>query len=408
LYCIDRIPPGEADAQSHRGIAPGDVGALWQLLALDVRTGAQIWSATTDIFGTWLGYSEQYDVLLQSGRPSKDMVHGEPSRQIAYDGGSATVLWERGSSNGGPCLLHGDMVIAQGGNRGNARDILTGETYMTEHPITGALVPWGFWRTYGCNTAVGCENLLTFRSGAAGYYDMRNNSGTGNFGGFRAGCSSNLIPANGVLNAPDYTRTCTCGYQNQTSLAMVHMPEAEMWTHNSLSSASGPIQKVGINFAAPGDHLADNGILWLDYPSVGGPSPRIDITTMPASPRWFRHHAAQFEGEDFGWVTASGAIGLTNVTIALNNTEQAEYRVRLYFAEPEDAEVGQRVFDVAIQGRQVLNNFDIARDAGSDGSGIIREFQPIEARASLTVTLTASVGQPVICGIEVLMLSQEL
>jgi outer membrane protein assembly factor BamB len=402
LYCIDRIPPGLADALSRRGIEPGDVGAPWELLALDVRTGAEIWSTTTDVFGTWLGYSEQYDVLLQSGRKSRDMVSSEPTRQVAYDGSSGTVLWEQGSSAGGPCLLHGDMVIEQKGNGGNARDILTGATYMREHPMTGSSVPWGFSRKYGCNTAVGCKYLLTFRSGAAGYYDMRNNSGTGNFGGFKSGCTPNLIPANGVLNAPDYTRTCTCGYQNQTSLAMVHMPEAEMWTHTTLGQVNGPITKIGINFGAPGDRLADNGVLWLDYPSVGGSSPNIGVTTVPASPRLFRHHAAWFEDEGLGWVMASGAIGLTNVIVPLNNAGGAEYLVRLYFAEPENAEVGQRVFDVAIQGRQVLDNFDIAQHAGSDGSGIVREFRGINAAANLTLTFTPSVGQPVICGIEVL------
>jgi hypothetical protein len=125
---------------------------------------------------------------------------------------------------------------------------------------------------------------------------------------------------------------------------------------------------------------------------------------VPASPTWFRHHSARFENKDFGWVTASGAIGLTNIIITLNNTEQAEYRVRLYLAEPEDAEVGQHVFSVALQGRQVLRDFDIAKEAGSDGSGIIREFQPIKAEANLTVTLTPSVGRPVICGIELLAL----
>jgi outer membrane protein assembly factor BamB len=411
LYCIDRIPPGHADALSRRGIDPADVGAPWELLALDVRTGIKIWSTTTDVFGTWLGYSEQYDVLLESGRKSRDMVPGEPTRQIAYDGSSGKVLWEQGSSAGGPCLLHGDMVIEQRpGGGGRARNILTGETYMREHPMTGASVPWSFSRTYGCNTAVGCENLLTFRSGAAGYYDMLNNSGTGNFGGTKSGCTPNLIPANGVLNAPDYTRTCTCGYQNQTSLAMVHMPEAEMWTYTTLGSANGPIQKVGINFGAPGDRLADNGVLWLDYPSVGGSSPDIGVTTVPTSPRWFRHHAARFgpgsdppsAGESLGWVTASGAIGLTSVTVPLNNTIDTEYLVRLYFAEPENAEVGRRVFDVAIQGQQVLDDFDIAQHAGSDGSGIVREFRGINAARNLTLTFTPLVGQPAICGIEVL------
>jgi len=127
---------------------------------------------------------------------------------------------------------------------------------------------------------VACENLLTFRSGAAGYYDLAGHSGTGNFGGFKSGCTSNLIAADGVLNAPDYTRTCTCPYQNQTSLALVHMPEAEMWTHGLAGSEEKvppEIQRVGINFGAPGDRRADDGTLWLAFPTTGGGTPKAPI-----------------------------------------------------------------------------------------------------------------------------------
>ena len=122
------------------------------------------------------------------------------------------------------------------------------------------------------------------------------------------------IDDDGVLNAPEYTRTCSCGYQNQTSLAMVYMPEVEMWTHSTLSAPGGPIKKVGVNFGAPGDRLADNGTFWLDYPSVGGSSPNISVSISP-SPQYFRHHGGRFEGEQMGWVTASGAIGATSATV---------------------------------------------------------------------------------------------
>ena len=84
---------------------------------------------------------------------------------------------------------------------------------------------WTWARTYGCNTPAASENLLTFRSGAAGYYDLCNDGGTGNLGGFRSGCTNNLIVAGGLLTAADYTRTCTCSYQNQASLALVPMPD---------------------------------------------------------------------------------------------------------------------------------------------------------------------------------------
>ena len=38
-------------------------------------------------------------------------------------------------------------------------------------------------------------------------------------------------------------------------------------------------QLPGINFGAPGDRKTDDGTLWLDWPSVGGPSPEISVRT---------------------------------------------------------------------------------------------------------------------------------
>jgi len=263
-------------------------------------------------------------------------------------------------------------------------------------------VPWGFDRKYGCNTFIGCENLITFRSGAAGYFDLKNSFGTGNLGGFRSSCTPNLVPANGVLNAPDYTRTCTCGYHNQTSLALVHMPEAEMWTYTSVSSSGRPISKIGVNFGAPGDRLSDSGVLWLDYPSVGGSSPNAGVTTVPSRPDYFRHHSSWFADESLAWVTASGAVGLTRVTIDTKNAQQRQYTVRLFFAEPEETEAGKRVFDVVLQGQQVLTNFDIARQTQPDAGGLVKEFNSIEATDQITLEFKPSVGRPLICGIEVI------
>ena len=163
------------------------------------------------------------------------------------------------------------------------------------------------------------EYLLTFRSGAAGFYDLATHSGTGNLGGFKSGCSSNLIVANGVLNAPDYTRTCTCGYQNQTSLALVHMPENEMWTYNVFDDSKADaarIARVGLNLGAPGDHRSEDGTLWLDYPVVGGASPTIDVE-MEGSLDWFRHHSSQVSGEGLPSVAASGVTGIRALTMWL-------------------------------------------------------------------------------------------
>ena len=134
-------------------------------------------------------------------------------------------------------------------------------------------MPWKWTRTYGCNTPAASEHLLTFRSGAAGYFDLCNDGGTGNFGGFRSSCTNNLIVAGGVLTVPEYTRTCTCNYQNQTSVALMHMPDAEMWTYFGTKEVKGSVKRLGLNLGAVGDRRAENGTLWLEYPSTGGVSP---------------------------------------------------------------------------------------------------------------------------------------
>ena len=84
---------------------------------------------------------------------------------------------------------------------------------------------WEFTKIgHHCNYAIASEHLLTFRAGTAGFYDLEN-GGTSHLEGFRSGCRNSLIPANGVLNAPNFANGCTCSYAIFTSLAFVHVPE---------------------------------------------------------------------------------------------------------------------------------------------------------------------------------------
>jgi hypothetical protein len=245
---------------------------------------------------------------------------------------------------------------------------------------------------------------LTFRSGAAGYFDLCNDGGTGNFGGFRSSCTNNLVVAGGVLTAPEYTRTCTCNYQNQTSLALVPMPEAEMWTFLGTKEVKGAIQRVGINLGAPGDRRAEDGTLWLEYPSTAGTSPALAVTSKPNDLEYFRRHSSQVAGK-WNWVAASGAKGVTELTVLLGQgRELHRYTVRLHFVEPREP-AGRRLFHVSLQGREVLKDLDIARESGGTNRGLVKEFSGIEVNGRLTVALTpaatAAVREPVLCGVEV-------
>ncbi len=400
IFCIDRVPESMMRIMARRG---QEYDETFTLYALNARDGSPVWSTTENVFGTWLSYSEEYDILLQAGRPSRDMVPEPNDRMITYQGADGTIVWDKDISYEGPCMLHGDTLITQH----TALDLMTGEQKMRKHPLTGELIPWQFSRNYGCNTVIASEHLITFRSAAAGYYDLANDGGTGNLGGFKSGCTSNLIVANGVLNAPDYTRTCACSYQNATSLAMVHMPNNEMWTFNTLARSSEPINRIGLNFGAPGDRKINQGALWLDYPSKGSPSPAISIQTTPSRPEGFCNHTSRMGNSGLEWIAASGIKGINDITVTLTRTTAPSepYTVRLFFAEPEFSSPGQRVFDVSIQGEKVLTNFDIIKETSAKNQLVFKEFKDIEVDEDLTIAFEsgdASSGVPLINGIEIL------
>jgi len=316
-------------------------------------------------------------------------------------------------------MLRDDTILTQE----SAYDLFTGRRRTYPHPLTGEPIPWEYARNYGCGTAIASENLLTFRSAAAGYYDLTTDGGTGNFGGFRSGCTSNLIVANGVLNAPDYTSTCICSYQNQTSLAMVHTPDVEMWTFSDIKPSDAPIQRMGVNLGAPGDRRADNGTLWLEYPSVGGKSPRIDVTVTPNKPSWFRMHSSRLSRGDLKWVEASGAKGLRSIRVRvagpLENDEggfdgiglggeltgeERPFTVHLHFMEPEDKKPGERRFDVALNGKTVLQDFDIVAEARAARVGIVKTFRGVRASKAVTISLTPADenSETILCGVEII------
>jgi len=384
VFCIDAVTEARRKALARRGVTLDGQAVLY---ALDTRSGLVLWSKDDGVAGTFLSYSEEHDILLEAGSRYRDRARDEASRGMAaYRGRDGMLLWKNDLSHDGPCLLWGDQVITNGSS-GFSLDIKTGKP-------TG----WKFTRAYGCNTIIGCQHLLTFRSGAAGFYDLLHDSGTGNIGGFRSGCTNNLIPADGVLSAPDYTRTCTCAYQNQTSLALVHMPEADFWTFGAAFREG----RLGINFGAPGDRRAPSGTLWVDFPSVGGPSKEPPVAVEPKEPEVFRFHSSAVISGELPWVASSGLIGVRRLTLKVDDDRPR--RLSLHFCEPdEDCGPGERRFDVTLQGEKVLADFDVAKAAGGARRGVVKTFVAAPAKGEIVIELMAHGGKPtIVSGLEVL------
>ena len=406
IYCLDKLPQSVESRLARRGVLKD---FAYRVIAFMANDGQPLWEHEDDVFGSWLSYSQSHDILLQAGARGSDRLKDEVgSGMWACRGVDGKVLWkDLDRSYSGPCILHHDVLLTNvdSYNKSNgAYSLLDGSPHLVTNPITGKRTPWSMTRTYGCNAMIASENLLTFRSGAAGFYDLVRHSGTGNFGGFRSGCTANLVVAGGVLNAPDYTRTCSCTYQNQTSLALVHMPDGEIWT-NSLHQVDAPIQRVGINLGAPGDRLSDKGTLWLDYPSVGGESPHLDVSVKGQGLVYFRRHTSTVRYGDLPWVTASGVQKIRMIRIGLpttpnegaregkETTRASTWTVRLYFAEPDNITVGERLFDVSIQDHLVIENFDVFQESGGQRRSIVKEFRGIVAGDRITIAFQAAANQ---------------
>ena len=59
------------------------------------------------------------------------------------------------------------------------------------------------------------------------------------------------------------------------------------------------------------------------------------------------------------------------------------------------------MFDVEIQGRRVLEDFDIAKEAGAPRKTVVREFEHIPVRGPLEVKLIPKKGaKPLLSGVE--------
>ncbi|MFW6256076.1 MAG: malectin domain-containing carbohydrate-binding protein, partial [Candidatus Sumerlaeota bacterium] len=306
------------------------------------------------------------------------------------------------------------MVITQSGNDMGAVNLNTGEPYLVPSGITGQMGDFAGFKRYGCGTGIACTNMMIFRSGNAGYYDLNTNSGTGNWGGFKTGCTINLMPANGLIVAPEYTRTCGCSYQFQTSCAMIHRDDVEQWACNKnlgaqYANQGGRLLNVGFNFGAVGDRVDDDGIFWMEYP-FGEPEfgynyqIPVDVTVSGEEVNYFRHHMLTVDGECLNWVSSSGVEVASSISIDMVRCDEASpacaYDVYLYFVEPNVKAIGgDRVFSASVNGNSV-GTLDLAAQAGPRKI-VVKKLTGIIIDDTLTIDLSATAGKTLLSGVGV-------
>jgi hypothetical protein len=312
-------------------------------------------------------------------------------------------------------VIMGDTILIEP----RACDLHTGAIKTRLHPLTGQESTWEFVRPgHCCSITSAAPNMFFLRGYFLWYYDMLKDQGMLPFGGIRPGCWINTIPANGLVLFPEASAGCTCSYPVRSTVVLQPKKQERTWAMCVQHGAMTPVQHLAINFGAPGDWRADDGTLWFSYPHP----PRTDWyeygvnfalgEQFLSEPRYFARNLQGFEvkGADKPWIFASGVKGVTRCELPLLEEGQgpAVYTVRLYFAEPEHAEPGKRVFSVKLQGQPVIRNFDIVHEAGGPNVAVVKEFNGIKVDKGLLVEFAPKEKQPapeavpLINGIEVI------
>ena len=247
-------------------------------VALDARTGKQLWALPVDVtdcseIGTGGGkLTLMYDngVLLLCGANAnghywQQFVAGEFSRRrlVALGADGNGVLWAKDANYRHRPIIVGDRVIAEPW----AFDLYTGEQQMRLNAVTGKPEPWSIMRTgHHCGMITGCENMLFFRTGYTGFYDLTADVGTQHFAGHRLGCWINAIPANGLVMIPEASAGCVCLFSIDSTVVFEPREPRRPWTIYSSVGAMTPVKHLALNFGAPGDRRDARGTVWLTYP----------------------------------------------------------------------------------------------------------------------------------------------
>lgn len=196
---------------------------------------------------------------------------------------------------------------------------------MVTNPFTGILeTRMAYVASATCQGSFMKDNWVLRLGAEMLWYDPVINSGgvywpeTRNYchGGEAEAASPGAI-GNGILCAEGFLQL-----SDQT--AMAPKSDVENWAFWGEGPSRQvvdelPVKRIGINFGAPGDRLADDGTLWLEYPlrDTVGLSPNIHLSAKGAMTRHY-HHSSRLPTGDKRWVDASNVSGLTNLTLALS------------------------------------------------------------------------------------------
>ncbi len=384
--------------------AGADIRAV---VALDAKTGQVLWKKPTNLAfcgGSNLAVMASRGVLVVfgvhlDGHYWQQFFAGDfASRRVAVlDAKDGRLLWSKPVGYRVRPVIVGDTLHAEPW----AFDLATGKERTRVHPVTGQTDRWQFARPgHHCGCPNASPHCLFFRSLCLGYYDLVSDFGTMHFGAQRPGCWINFIPAAGLLLVPEASTGCMCPFPNMCTVVFKPGAKQKGWGYFSAPGPMTPVERLAIHLGASGDRRDASGKLWLGYPRpTGSLVLQFKLDTAFAPGGSFVTRSASYtpiSGTQEPWLFASAARGLTRCAIPLLGLGDGPsvYRVKLGFADPDNDRPAVRVFDVKLQGKTVLKDFDIAAAAGGRDKAVFRDFRGIEVADKLVVELVPKSRKP--------------
>jgi outer membrane protein assembly factor BamB len=388
-------------------------------VALDRRTGVKVWEQAVDVTDTTnvsagggsltLMYADGHVVLCganANGHYWKQFLSGqfEKRKIVVLDAHNGRALWAKNANYMNRPAVVGNDIYAEPW----AFNLQTGETKKRPHPLTGAESDWRFSRPgHHCGVITATPNMMFFRSGFIGYYDLYQDSGTRHFAGQRLGCWVNAIPANGLVMIPEASAGCVCQFSIASTVVMEPRTKSSSWGIFSAVGPTTPVKRIGINLGAPGDRKDSFGQEWFGYPRPNSRN-RLEFVfdlkpKLLSGGGWYSRNpdSIKLADTDKPWVYASGARGLSSLEIALlgKGDPKSDYTVKLHFANADDKDASS--FDIELQDRMVRRN--VTSPSPTASAPLVVEFDDIAVVDNLSVRLIPNESDrlPTISAIEV-------
>ena len=382
--------------------------------ALDAMTGETLYNSAVDVQGCVRSAIVAHNgKVLFMGNAGEKWWGGfgggafKNNSIAVHDAATGKFLWKKKTNHRFDPVVTDDTIYAEPW----IFDLATGKKKRRMHPITGVEGTYA-WVRHGkqCGGYNGSTHLVFGRSKGFGYFDAQRDRGFYTSWHHRQSCSIDTATGSGMMIKPPFNLGCGCPWSLPYTMAMATMTaEPAIPFAFFQSGRSLPVKELRINFGASGDRADKDGKLWFDTRRFHHPSglqlELAPITTYykiggegtAGTSEHSRRSASDVPAANTSspFIFDAFALGLRRFVVPVTTPKDGKgtYVVRLGFSALPGDELGQRVFDVRLNGKTMLKDFDIVKEAGRAHSAVWKEFT-IGLDGNLVIDLVAKSKQP--------------